>query len=104
MQSVVYTYLLGRADCSRIHYSSFPNIPVFHCIFHIANMHIVVYNTPLYHLLLLSVLYPVYIIIKLLSYYYYLIIIFFPHGRRDLHDPILVPNKPNIIIIIYTYI
>ena len=41
-----------------------------------------------------------YIIIKLLSYYYYFIIIFFPHERRGLYDPILVPNKPNIIIII----
>ena len=62
-------------------------------------MQSVVYNTPLYHLLFVSVLYSMYIIIKLLSYYYYLIIIFFPHERRGLHGPILVPNKPNIIII-----
>ena len=67
-------------------------------------MHNVVYNTPLYHLLFLSVLYSMYIIIKLLSYYYYLIIIFFPHERSGLHDPILVPNKPNIIIIIVYHI
>ena len=39
-----------------------------------------------------------YIIIKLLAYYYYLIIIFFPHERRGLHDPIIVPNKPYIIM------
>ena len=36
--------------------------------------------------------------------YYYLIIIFFPHERMGLHDPIGVLNKPNIIIIIYTFI
>ena len=52
-----------------------------------------------------------YIITKLLSYYYYIIIIFFPHDRRGifmtqsiLHDPILVPNKPNIIIIIIIHL
>ena len=48
------------------------------------------YNTPLYHLLFVYVLYSTYIIIKLLSYYYYFIIIFFPHERRGLHDSILV--------------
>ena len=51
----------------------------------------IVYNSPLYYLVLLSVVYSMYIIIKLLSYYYYFIIIFFPHERRvSLHDPILV--------------
>ena len=60
----------------------------------------VVYNTPLYQLLFLSVLYSTYIIIKLLLYYYYLTIIFFPHERRGLHDPILVQNR----IYIYIYI
>ena len=65
-------------------------------------MHSVVYNTPLYHLLLLSVVYSMYIIIKSLSYYYYFIIIFFPHERRGLHDPILV-LKPNTIIINVNY-
>ena len=40
-----------------------------------------------------------YIIIKLLSYYYYVIIIFFLYERKGLDDPVLVPNKPNIIII-----
>ena len=63
------------------------------------SMQTVVYNTPLYHLLFLSVLYSMYIIIKLLSYYYYIIIIFFPHERKSLflYDPIVVPNKQNII-------
>ena len=65
-------------------------------------MQSVEYNTPLYHLLFVTVLYSMYIIIKLLSYYYYLIIILFPHER--IHDPILVLSKPNIIIIIYVYI
>ena len=67
-------------------------------------MHTVVYNNPIYNLLLLSVVYSIYIIIKLLSYYYYFIISFFPHERRGLHDPILVHNKPNIIIILNIYI
>ena len=53
-------------------------------------MQTVVYNSPLYYLVLLSVVYSMYIIIKLVSYYYYFIIIFFPHERRSLHDPILV--------------
>ena len=52
-------------------------------------MQTVVYNSPLYYLVLLSVVYSMYIIIKLLSYYYYFII-FFPHERSGLHDPILV--------------
>ena len=52
-------------------------------------MQTVVYNSPLYHLLLLSVVYSMYIT-KLLSYYYYFIIIFFLHERLGLHDPILV--------------
>ena len=59
------------------------------CIYHITLRYInaddVVYNSPLYNLLLLSVVYSMYIIIKLLSYYYYFIIIFFPHVRRGLH-------------------
>ena len=64
-------------------------------------MQSVVYNSPLYYLLCLSVVYSMYIIIKLLSYYYYFIIIFFPHELRGLsHDPILVHNNPNNIIII----
>ena len=62
-------------------------------------MQTVVYNSPLYYLVLLSVVYSMYIIIKLLSYYYYFIIIFFPNERRGLHNPFLV-NEPNIIIII----
>ena len=49
-----------------------------------------VYISPLYCLVLLSVVYLMYIIIKLVSYYYYFIIIFFPHERRGLHYPILV--------------
>ena len=53
-------------------------------------MQTVVYNSPLYYLILLSVVYSMYIIIKLLSYYYYFIIIFFPHKRRGLYGPILV--------------
>ena len=57
------------------------------------NTQSVVYNTPLYHLLFLSVLYSMYMFIKFVSYYYYLIIIFFPHERKGLHDPILVLNK-----------
>ena len=39
-------------------------------------MQSVVYNTPLYHLLLLSVLYSMYIIIKLLSYYTIILLLF----------------------------
>ena len=79
-----------------------------HSCFILYRIHL--YNTPLCHLLLLSVVYSKYIIIKLSSYYYYYLIIFLPHERRALHDPILVPNKPIIIIIIifiyvlYTYI
>ena len=56
---------------------------------------------------MLSVLYSMYIIIKLLSYYYYIIIIiicFLPARAKGLHDPILVLNKTYIIIIIYIYI
>ena len=43
-----------------------------------------------------------YIIITFVSYYYYLIIIFPARAkgsRQGGHDPILVLNKPNIIII-----
>ena len=53
-------------------------------------MQTVVYNSPLYCLLLFFRCILIVFIIKLLSYYYYFIIIFFPHERRGLHDPILV--------------
>ena len=53
-------------------------------------MQTVVYNNPLYYLVLLSVVYSIYIIIKLLSYYYYFIIIFFPHEGMGLYVYILV--------------
>ena len=55
-------------------------------------MQTVVYNSPLYYLVLLSVVYSMYIFIKLLSYYYYFIIIsLFSYFSA---------NKPNIIIIL----
>ena len=54
------------------------------------SMQTVVYNSPLYCLLLFFRCILNVFIIKLLSYYYYFIIIFFPHERRGLHDPILV--------------
>ena len=70
---------------------------------------LLLYNTPLYqcrlYYIILYITYyfcPLYIqcILLLNLYFYDFIIIFFPHKIRGLYDPILVHNKPNIIIII----